>query len=76
MITSRSVLFGTIGVNHHVVPVGFIQGHGRRDPSGDLTSFSLACKCFASDIAMQVTTDAVQRLRLRARSLSAARPAT
>ncbi len=30
----------------------------RRDP--DLTFFSSAAKCFASDVAMQVTTDAVQ----------------
>jgi alkylation response protein AidB-like acyl-CoA dehydrogenase len=30
--------------------------------SGDLTFFSSACKCFASDMAMEVTTDAVQLL--------------
>ncbi len=29
---------------------------------GDLTFFSSACKCFASDTAMEVTTDAVQLL--------------
>ncbi len=29
---------------------------------GDLTFFSSACKCFASDMAMEVTTDAVQLL--------------
>ena len=29
---------------------------------GDLTFFSSACKCFASDVAMEVTTDAVQLL--------------
>jgi alkylation response protein AidB-like acyl-CoA dehydrogenase len=28
----------------------------------DLTFFSSACKCLASDVAMQVTTDAVQLL--------------
>ncbi len=28
----------------------------------DLTFFSAACKCFASDVAMEVTTDAVQLL--------------
>jgi alkylation response protein AidB-like acyl-CoA dehydrogenase len=28
----------------------------------DLTFFSSACKCFASDVAMEVTTDAVQLL--------------
>jgi Acyl-CoA dehydrogenases len=36
----------------------------------DLTFFSSACKCLASDVAMSVTTDAVQlarRLRLRQR---------
>ncbi len=27
---------------------------------GDLTFFSSACKCLASDVAMSVTTDAVQ----------------
>jgi alkylation response protein AidB-like acyl-CoA dehydrogenase len=32
------------------------------DRSYDLTSFSSACKCFASDTAMQVTTDPVQLL--------------
>ena len=31
----------------------------RRD---DFTFFSSACKCFASDVAMEVTTDAVQLL--------------
>jgi alkylation response protein AidB-like acyl-CoA dehydrogenase len=30
--------------------------------SGDLTFMSSACKCFASDVAMEVTTDAVQLL--------------
>ena len=30
--------------------------------SDDLTFFSSACKCFASDVAMDVTTDAVQLL--------------
>jgi alkylation response protein AidB-like acyl-CoA dehydrogenase len=30
--------------------------------SGGLTFFSSACKCFASDMAMEVTTDAVQLL--------------
>jgi alkylation response protein AidB-like acyl-CoA dehydrogenase len=34
--------------------------HG--EVSGDLTFFSSACKCFASDVAMEVTTDAVQLL--------------
>jgi len=34
--------------------------HGGREP--DLTFFSSACKCFASDVAMEVTTDAVQLL--------------
>ena len=29
------------------------------DHSDDLTSFSSACKCFAADAAMQVTTGAV-----------------
>jgi alkylation response protein AidB-like acyl-CoA dehydrogenase len=33
---------------------------GERVP--DLTFFSSACKCFASDVAMEVTTDAVQLL--------------
>ena len=33
--------------------------HG--DRAADLTFFSSACKCFASDVAMEVTTDAVQR---------------
>ena len=33
---------------------------GERVP--DLTFFSSACKCFASDVAMAVTTDAVQLL--------------
>ena len=28
----------------------------------DLTFYSAACKCFASDVAMKVTTDAVQIL--------------
>ena len=32
------------------------------EPSGDLTFMSSACKCFASDVAMEVTTDAVQLL--------------
>jgi alkylation response protein AidB-like acyl-CoA dehydrogenase len=32
------------------------------DRSDDLTFFSSACKCFASDTAMAVTTDAVQLL--------------
>ncbi len=32
------------------------------DRAGDLTFFSSACKCFASDTAMAVTTDAVQLL--------------
>src|SRR5271169_4666476 len=31
-------------------------------PVGDLTFMSSACKCFASDVAMEVTTDAVQLL--------------
>jgi alkylation response protein AidB-like acyl-CoA dehydrogenase len=31
-------------------------------PVGDLTFMSSACKCFASDVAMAVTTDAVQLL--------------
>jgi alkylation response protein AidB-like acyl-CoA dehydrogenase len=30
--------------------------------SADLTFISSACKCFASDVAMEVTTDAVQLL--------------
>ena len=30
--------------------------------SADLTFISTACKCFASDVAMEVTTDAVQLL--------------
>src|SRR5215472_8288189 len=34
----------------------------RAEPARDLTFFSSACKCFASDVAMQVTTDAVQLL--------------
>jgi alkylation response protein AidB-like acyl-CoA dehydrogenase len=34
--------------------------HGEREP--DLTFISSACKCFASDVAMEVTTDAVQLL--------------
>jgi len=34
--------------------------HGERAP--DLTFVSSACKCFASDVAMEVTTDAVQLL--------------
>jgi alkylation response protein AidB-like acyl-CoA dehydrogenase len=34
--------------------------HGDRAP--DLTFMSSACKCFASDVAMEVTTDAVQLL--------------
>jgi alkylation response protein AidB-like acyl-CoA dehydrogenase len=33
---------------------------GHQDP--DLTFFSSACKCLASDTAMEVTTDAVQLL--------------
>jgi alkylation response protein AidB-like acyl-CoA dehydrogenase len=33
---------------------------GARDP--DLTFISSACKCYASDVAMEVTTDAVQLL--------------
>jgi alkylation response protein AidB-like acyl-CoA dehydrogenase len=32
------------------------------DQVADLTFFSSACKCFASDVAMEVTTDAVQLL--------------
>jgi len=32
------------------------------DPAPDLTFMSSACKCFASDVAMEVTTDAVQLL--------------
>ncbi len=32
------------------------------EESPDLTFFSSACKCFASDVAMEVTTDAVQLL--------------
>ncbi len=32
------------------------------DPAGDLTFMSSACKCFAADVAMEVTTDAVQLL--------------
>jgi alkylation response protein AidB-like acyl-CoA dehydrogenase len=32
------------------------------EPSPDLTFISSACKCFASDVAMEVTTDAVQLL--------------
>jgi alkylation response protein AidB-like acyl-CoA dehydrogenase len=35
-----------------------IDGH----PASDLTFLSAACKCFASDTAMEVTTDAVQLL--------------
>ncbi len=34
--------------------------HG--DRAADLTFFSSACKCFASDVAMEVTTNAVQAL--------------
>ena len=34
--------------------------HGER--AADLTFISSACKCFASDVAMEVTTDAVQLL--------------
>jgi alkylation response protein AidB-like acyl-CoA dehydrogenase len=34
--------------------------HGQRE--SDLTFISSACKCFASDVAMEVTTDAVQLL--------------
>ena len=33
---------------------------GEKGP--DLTSMSSACKCFASDVAMDATTDAVQLL--------------
>ncbi len=36
-------------------------GHGRQAVP-DLTFMSSACKCFASDVAMDVTTDAVQLL--------------
>jgi alkylation response protein AidB-like acyl-CoA dehydrogenase len=32
------------------------------EPASDLTFMSSACKCFASDMAMEVTTDAVQLL--------------
>jgi alkylation response protein AidB-like acyl-CoA dehydrogenase len=32
------------------------------EPAADLTFLSSACKCFASDVAMEVTTDAVQLL--------------
>jgi alkylation response protein AidB-like acyl-CoA dehydrogenase len=32
------------------------------DPDGDLSMFGAMAKCFASDVAMQVTTDAVQLL--------------
>jgi alkylation response protein AidB-like acyl-CoA dehydrogenase len=32
------------------------------DPHGELTTFGAMAKCFASDVAMQVTTDAVQLL--------------
>jgi alkylation response protein AidB-like acyl-CoA dehydrogenase len=32
------------------------------EPAPDLTFMSSACKCFASDVAMDVTTDAVQLL--------------
>jgi alkylation response protein AidB-like acyl-CoA dehydrogenase len=32
------------------------------EPAPDLTFMSSACKCFASDVAMEVTTDAVQLL--------------
>ncbi len=32
------------------------------EPAPDLTFISSACKCFASDVAMEVTTDAVQLL--------------
>ncbi len=32
------------------------------EPAGDLAFFASACKCFASDVAMEVTTDAVQLL--------------
>ena len=32
------------------------------EPIADLTFISAACKCFASDVAMEVTTDAVQLL--------------
>ena len=32
------------------------------EPSRNLTFMSSACKCFASDVAMEVTADAVQLL--------------
>jgi alkylation response protein AidB-like acyl-CoA dehydrogenase len=32
------------------------------EPAPDLVFMSSACKCFASDVAMEVTTDAVQLL--------------
>jgi alkylation response protein AidB-like acyl-CoA dehydrogenase len=32
------------------------------DPSGELAKIGAMAKCFASDVAMQVTTDAVQLL--------------
>jgi alkylation response protein AidB-like acyl-CoA dehydrogenase len=32
------------------------------DPDGELSSLGAMAKCFASDVAMQVTTDAVQLL--------------
>jgi alkylation response protein AidB-like acyl-CoA dehydrogenase len=32
------------------------------EPAGDLTFFGAAAKCFASDVAMEITTDAVQLL--------------
>src|SRR4029453_13151096 len=32
------------------------------DPDGDLSMLGAMAKCFASDVAMQVTTDAVQLL--------------
>jgi alkylation response protein AidB-like acyl-CoA dehydrogenase len=34
----------------------------RGEPAADLTFMSSACKCFASDVAMEVTTEAVQLL--------------
>ncbi len=39
-----------------------IEGAGDGAAESDLTFFSSACKCFASDVAMEVTTDAVQLL--------------
>jgi alkylation response protein AidB-like acyl-CoA dehydrogenase len=37
-------------------------GDPGRAGAGDLTFFSSAAKCYASDVAMEVTTDAVQLL--------------